>query len=510
MAILGQVPLKPSAAAAIFRSLTGSEFQKVMIVCAHPDDECVGAGVVLPVLSSLTVVHVTGGVPDDPRYARWAGFKSLEAYKSARLKEAQDAMNYMGLSPTNLLNLGFNDQQLSYQLEALANSIVALIGEHEPDIVITHPYEGGHPDHDAVAFSCHHALMVLKRLGKTLPHLVEMTSYFSSGGERVLGEFAQDNYEGMSIMFDQDSRTYKKGLYQCYASQLELLKTFPLEVERFRLAPCYDFTQPPEVPEILYDKYELGIKSRQWLELSRSASERLCAEESSQRVLRTERPEVGKVAFGDLARVEPISRWFGYDRGTPIDRPFIEQFLHQHRQDIRGRVLEIGDDSYTRKFGDDRVSHRDVLHVKEGALGSTIIGDLSHAPQIPDNTFDCLILTQVLVCIFDLPSTITTIYRILKPGGVVLVTVPGISNIDKGEWHDYWMWSFSPNALRKLLMLKFPPHDIEVTSRGNVFSAISFLEGLCTEDLQDFPEADDDPHYPLTVLGRAVKPLHVN
>ena len=478
-----------------------------MIVCAHPDDECVGAGVVLPVLSSLIVVHVTAGVPDDARYARWAGFNSLEAYKSARLREAQEVMNYIGLPPSNLINLGFNDQQLSYQLEALANSIVDLIGEHEPDIVITHPYEGGHPDHDAVAFSCHHALMVLKRLGKTLPHLVEMTSYFSSGGERVVGEFAQENHEAMSIMFDQDSRIYKKGLYQCYSSQLELLKTFPLEVERFRLAPRYDFTQPPEVPDILYDKYELGIKSRQWLELSRLASERLCAGETGQRLWRTERPEVGKVDFGDLARVEPISRWFGYDRGTPIDRPFIEQFLRQHRQDIRGRVLEIGDDSYTRQFGDGRVSCSDVLHVKQGSLGATIIGDLSNAPQIPGNTFDCLILTQVLVCIFDLPSTILSIYRILKPGGVALITVPGISNIDKGEWHDYWMWSFSPNALKKLLLLQFPPTGIEVSSRGNVFSAISFLEGLSAEDLKGFPKAADDPHYPLTVLGRAVKPL---
>jgi SAM-dependent methyltransferase len=168
-------------------------------------------------------------------------------------------------------------------------------------------------------------------------------------------------------------------------------------------------------------------------------------------------------------------------------------------------VLEIGDDSYTKQFGGGRVSQSDVLHVKEGAPGATIIGDLSNAPQIADDSFDCLILTQVLVVIFDLPATIATIHRILKPGGVVLITVPGISNIDKDEWRDQWMWSFTPNSLRRLLELRFRADKITVGSRGNVLTSIAFLQGLCAEDLKGFPAAADDPHYPQTVLGRAVK-----
>lgn len=206
-----------------------------------------------------------------------------------------------------------------------------------------------------------------------------------------------------------------------------------------------------------------------------------------------------------MARIEPISRFFGYDRGTPIDRPFIEGFLEKNRQDICGRVLEVGDNSYTKQYGGNRVIKSDVLHVKEGSPGATIIGDLSHAPQIPDNIFDCLILTQLLVVIFDLQATVATIHRILKPGGVALITVPGISNIDKGEWRDNWMWSFTPNSLRQLLLLKFSKEKIEVSSKGNVFTSISFLQGLSSEDLKCFPATPDDPHYPQTVLGRAVK-----
>lgn len=500
-----QAPVSAEAVAGLLRTITSREVRRVMVIAAHPDDEIVGAGVILPVLPNAIVVHASNGVPADPRYASWAGFSSAEAYEQARKAEALRALEMMGLPEHRLLRLGFEDQQLSRQLVGLTQALAEVIAEHQPDLLITHPYEGGHPDHDSVAFACHHVFPLLERRGVPLPGLVEMTSYFSRDGERVVGEFAQANTGAATIELGEESRALKAELYGCYVSQKDLLATFALEVERLRWAPQYDFSKPPEVPEILYDRYELGTSSSHWLELSRAASAKLKAEVSRLRRWRTERPAGGQVDFGDLARIEPISRVFGYDRGTPIDRPFIEGFLHSHRQDIRGRVLEIGDDSYTKQFGGERVSHSDVLHVKDGAPGATIIGDLSNAPQIPDNSFDCLILTQVLVVIFDLPATMATIHRILKPGGVALITVPGISNIDKDEWHDQWMWSFTPNSLRLLLLLHFPAEGLEVSSRGNVFTSIAFLQGLCVEDLEGFPAAGDDPHYPQTVLGRAVK-----
>lgn len=492
-------------ALAMLRCLTGREPGSVLLIAAHPDDEIVGAGVAMASLPNLKVLHATDGVPDDPRYATWAGFDTPEAYGRARKGEARKALDLLGVPAAALIGLGFVDQQLSRQLVPLTRALAAVIREHRPNLVITHPYEGGHPDHDAACFATHHALWLLEQGGEPVPSLVEMTSYFCRDGERVVSEFAQGNAGAVTLLLEEAGKARKEELYGCFVSQKDLLGSFALDVERFRKAPSYDFTQIPEVPEILYDRYEMGTSSSQWLELSRAASATLSAEVSRLRRWRTERPAVGQVDFGDLARIEPISRVFGYDRGTPIDRPFIEGFLHQHRQDIRGRVLEIGDDSYTRQFGDDRVTQSDVLHVKEGAPGATIIGDLSHAPQIPDDSFDCLILTQVLVVIFDLHATIATIHRILKPGGVALITVPGITNIDQDEWRDYWMWSFSPNSLRQLLLLKFPREGVEVSTRGNVFTSIAFLQGLSVEDLEGFPAAGDDPHYPQTVLGRAVK-----
>ncbi|MCP9889427.1 PIG-L family deacetylase, partial [Cyanobium sp. ATX 6A2] len=219
-----QNPLQPRAAAAILNSLTGCNPKKVMLICAHPDDECVGAGLLMSALQGITVAHVTNGVPEDPRYAKWAGFDNPEAYKHARLEEARAAIDYAGLKQSSLLNLGFVDQQISYQLPALTESIAALIDEYEPNIVITHPYEGGHPDHDAVAFACHHAQILRERSGKSQPHLVEMTSYFSSDGKRVVGEFAQKDPKSMTIVLNQSCKIYKDILYRCYSSQLSLLK----------------------------------------------------------------------------------------------------------------------------------------------------------------------------------------------------------------------------------------------------------------------------------------------
>lgn len=547
-----QTPLPESHPAhAMLRYLSGKDVDSVLIIAAHPDDEIVGVGVAMASLPNLTVVHVTDGVPNDPRYSTWAGFKTPEDYRRAREVEGRKALDLLGVRPAGRIRLGFVDQQLSRNLVPLTQALARVIHEHSPDLVITHPYEGGHPDHDATCFATHHALWLLEQDGEPVPTHVEMTSYFCRYGERVVSEFAQGLDGAVSLLLEDADRVWKKELYGCFESQKDLLNSFPMEVERFRLVTGYDFSQLPQVPEIFYDRHELGTRSYQWLKLSRAAIKKIKAEVvrqqcwqtdlpevrkldfvdqaptkqpirswlkqkraaiktlkavvSWQQRWRTNQPSVGKVDFGDLARTEPISRFFGYDRGTPIDRPFIENFLRKHREDIRGRVLEIGDNSYTSQFGAEQVIHSDILHVNEGADGATIIGDLSHAPQIPDNTFDCLILTQVLVCIFDLPGTIATIYRILKPGGVVLITVPGISNIDKGEWHDYWMWCFTPNSLRKLLLLQFSEDKVDISSRGNVFTSIAFLQGLCAEDLACFPVSGDDPCYPQTVLARAVK-----
>jgi SAM-dependent methyltransferase len=214
---------------------------------------------------------------------------------------------------------------------------------------------------------------------------------------------------------------------------------------------------------------------------------------------------VGMVNFGSLRRTTPISPIYGFERGQPIDRYYGENFLTRHAADIRGHVLEIGDAAYTRQFGGDKVTKSDVLHVCEGNPQATIIGDITNAPQIPDNTFDCFILYQTLQLIYDLPAAIKTVHRILKPGGVVLVTIPGIIQIADQEWANYWYWSFTSLSAQRLFAECFLSEKIQVETCGNVLSAISALSGLATEELRKKELDVCDPRYQLTINLRAVK-----
>jgi SAM-dependent methyltransferase len=198
---------------------------------------------------------------------------------------------------------------------------------------------------------------------------------------------------------------------------------------------------------------------------------------------------------------------WGFDRGTPIDRYYIECFLQRHRKDVRGRVLEIGDNAYTLQFGGKRVMRSDVLNIEPGAPNATIIADLATADHVESDLFDCIILTQTLQYIFDLPAAARTLRRILKPGGVLLLSVPGISQVDYDRLGEARCWSMTVVGLTRLLSECFPAAALKVESRGNVLAATAFLQGLSQEDIPSLETLIDDPHYPLIVLARAVKPV---
>jgi len=217
-------------------------------------------------------------------------------------------------------------------------------------------------------------------------------------------------------------------------------------------------------------------------------------------------PRVGRVRFGSLRRLTPISRAFGFDRGLPIDRHYIERFLSAHAGDIRGDVLEIGDDTYTRRFGGERVSKRDVLHVSAGNPKATIVGDLTCAEYIPSDSFDCVVLTQTLHLIYDVRAALKTLYRILKPGGVLLATFPGISQISHDRWRESWCWAFTHVSARRLFEEIFPTANVRVEVSGNVLTAIAFLHGLAAEELRQEELDYRDPHYEVSIMVRAVKP----
>ena len=215
-----------------------------------------------------------------------------------------------------------------------------------------------------------------------------------------------------------------------------------------------------------------------------------------------------RINFGSLRRVQPVSRSFGLDRGWPVDRYYVESFINEHSADIRGRVLEAGGlVNYTRQFGGDRVTHADVIYPKEGHPDATIIGNLATGEGIPVAFYDCIILTQVYPFIYDLKSAVENTYRALKPNGVLLATLPGISQIcpyDKKNWGDYWR--FTDASVRELFTPVFGAEYVSVETHGNVLAACAFLYGLSMTDLKVSELDYNDPDYQLSITVRAVVP----
>jgi SAM-dependent methyltransferase len=209
--------------------------------------------------------------------------------------------------------------------------------------------------------------------------------------------------------------------------------------------------------------------------------------------------------LGDLRRVTPIDPNWGFERGTPVDRYYVERFVGGHASDIRGRVLEIAAPDYTGRFGTG-VTQVDVLMAKAGNPAATIVGDLADAPQIPSDAFDCAIVTQTLQFVWDVRAAIATLHRILAPGGVLLATVPGLTKISPPEDEEYgeW-WHYTARSARRLAEQAFGEGNVEVEAFGNVLSATAFLYGLAASDLRPDELDVRDRLYEVTIGFRAVK-----
>ena len=218
------------------------------------------------------------------------------------------------------------------------------------------------------------------------------------------------------------------------------------------------------------------------------------------KIVRSKQP----ILFQDLLRTEPVSRIFGLDRGTPVDRYYIERFLAGHRDLIKGRVLEVGGSDYSRRFGAEKVAAFEVLHAVDDGR-ATLVGDLTDCTTLPKDVMDCFICTQTFNFIFAVQEAVAGAHHVLKPGGVLLATVGGISQIsryDMDRWGDYWR--FTNASLHKLFAPLFTG-GVEIESHGNVLAACSFLQGLAVEDLPDKSLLDTrDPDYQmlLTIVAR--------
>lgn len=218
-------------------------------------------------------------------------------------------------------------------------------------------------------------------------------------------------------------------------------------------------------------------------------------------------PLLRTLRFLPLRSIRPVSNVFGYDRGGQrVGRYFIEKFLAENTADIRGHVLEIADNEYTRKFGGARVAVSDILHAVPGNPDATIVADLTNGEGIADDTFDCIILTQTLQSIYDVGAVVSVLHRILKPGGVALVSASGISQIsryDMDRWGDFWR--FTSLSAQRLFEERFDNGTVKVKSWGNVLTAFAVLQGLTVEELTAAELDSVDPDYQVIITIRAAK-----
>ena len=212
-----------------------------------------------------------------------------------------------------------------------------------------------------------------------------------------------------------------------------------------------------------------------------------------------------KIDFGSLRRLEPVSQEWGFDRGRPIDRYYIESFLADHSNSIKGHVLEIKDRSYTQQFGGDRVKQGSVLDIDPQNPEVTHIADLTISDRLDSNQFDCVIFTQTLQLISRPKIALETIYKVLKPQGSLLITCPGITRIEHNGKDGGWYWAFTPLSLGMLLEETFGCESFNVKCYGNVFAATCFLWGISVEEIK-LPELDHhDPNYPVILTALATK-----
>ena len=210
------------------------------------------------------------------------------------------------------------------------------------------------------------------------------------------------------------------------------------------------------------------------------------------------------MSIGRVRSLSPLSTNWGEDRGTPIDRYYIEGYLAKNASGVKGRVLEVQEDDYSRRFGGSRVSHQDVLSLHASNARATIVGDLANPETLPAGQFDCIILTQTLHLVYDMPSAMANVHRALKPGGIALITVPGITPLDRYDFLDNWYWSLTGPALQRLLLGAFPPENITVETFGNLYAATAFLHAAAVEEVNKRKLDKFDRAYPVTIAARAI------
>jgi Uncharacterized proteins, LmbE homologs len=252
---------------------------RLAIIVAHPDDEVIGCGAHLHQWPQAHVIHVTDGAPRNSPDTWRAGFVTAEEYASVRQRESITALALAGINFNQLHPLGVPDQETVLNLIPLTLLIAEKLLELQPSIVITHPYEGGHPDHDSTAFAVHMARDILLKEQGSAPVVVEATSYFNRAGIMVTGEFLpRAKSDVRTVILTEEQRQLKQRLFDCFHTQETVMRHFSIGKERFRTAPRYNFHQPPHPGRLYYEHFHLGTNGEAWRRLATAASRRLSGE----------------------------------------------------------------------------------------------------------------------------------------------------------------------------------------------------------------------------------------
>jgi len=242
------------------------------VIVAHPADEVVGAGCLISKLVDVTVLHITDGAPDDMQDAEAAGFKVRSHYAQARRDECLAALALANVPEDQVVDFAVTDQCAAHCLADLTKKITTFLQQSAADIVITHPYEGGHPDHDATAFATHAALRLMKQNGFRPPVLFEMALHPSADFKAKLPEFLPGSErETTTLLLDERARKLKQQMFACFETQRESLRVSPVGPEKFRQPSTYDFSAPPQDGKLHYENFDWALRSDEWQLLASKA-----------------------------------------------------------------------------------------------------------------------------------------------------------------------------------------------------------------------------------------------
>ena len=245
-----------------------------LVICfaAHPDDETIGVGGQLPCWPGIQIVYATGGAPRNMADANRCGFSTADKYAAARRAEVIAALGLAGIKPAQVVQLGFVDQECALHLADLTRRVRDLLLSLNPEAIFAPPYEGGHPDHDSVAFAVHAACRTLTRGGHGPPPIFEYALYHSREGHFCAGEFlAAPDTQPVRVDLSSGAQALKRRMLGCFVTQRATLAPFSTSTEVFRGAPRYDFGEAPHQGALYYEGFPWGVTGPQWRALAGSA-----------------------------------------------------------------------------------------------------------------------------------------------------------------------------------------------------------------------------------------------